>query len=88
MKVARAAFPNNDNLLKMELQSFLDKEDYDGALANLEEALVSDPKNALYLYNAGFIYHQKKKDLIKGREYYVLRWKPMRVTWMRSTCWA
>ena len=71
MKVARAAFPNNDNLLKMELQSFLDKEDYDGALANLEEALVSDPKNALYLYNAGFIYHQEKKDLIKGREYYV-----------------
>jgi hypothetical protein len=70
LKTARAAFPNNDNLLKMELQSFLDKEDFDGALANLEEALVSDPKNALYLYNAGFIYHQKKKDLVKGREYY------------------
>ncbi len=71
MKVARAKFPSNDNLLKMELQTFLDKEDFDGALANLEEALVSDPKNALYLYNAGFIYHQKKKDAAKGREYYV-----------------
>ena len=55
----------------MELQTFLDKEDFDGALANLEEALVSDPENALYLYNAGFIYHQKKKDAAKGREYYV-----------------
>ncbi|HAB32229.1 MAG TPA: hypothetical protein DCE13_06765, partial [Cryomorphaceae bacterium] len=47
MKVARAKFPHNDNLLKMELQSYLDKEDYDGALANLEEALVNDPQNAL-----------------------------------------
>ncbi len=71
MKTARATFPNNDNLLKMELQSFLDKEDFDGALANLEVALVTDPKNALYLYNAGFIYHQKKKDLVKGRAYYL-----------------
>ena len=70
MKAARAKFPNNDQLLKMELQSFLDKEDFDGALANLEEALVADPKNALYLYNAGFIYHQKKKNVKKAREYY------------------
>ncbi|HAG49232.1 MAG TPA: hypothetical protein DCL07_04765 [Cryomorphaceae bacterium] len=71
MKVARAKFPHNDNLLKMELQSYLDKEDYDGALANLEEALVNDPQNALYLYNGGFIYHQKKKDLVKAHEYYI-----------------
>ena len=67
---ARSKFPNNDQLLKMELQSFLDKEDYDGALANLEQALITDPKNALYLYNAGFIYHQKKNNVEKGREYY------------------
>ncbi len=67
---ARSSFPNNDDLLKMQLQAFLDKEDFDGALSNLEEALISDPINALYLYNAGFIYHQKKKDKIKGREFY------------------
>ena len=67
---ARSRFPKNDDLLKMQLQAYLDKEDYDGALSNLEEALVSDPSNALYLYNAGFIYHQKKKDETKGREYY------------------
>ena len=67
---ARSRFPKNDDLLKMQLQAYLDKEDYDGALSNLEEALVSDPSNALYLYNAGFIYHQKKKDESKGREYY------------------
>ena len=68
--VARNTFPKNDDLLKMQLQAYLDKEDYDGALSNLEEALTTDPKNALYLYNAGFIYHQKKKDKAKGREYY------------------
>ena len=67
---ARSRFPKNDDLLKMQLQAYLDKEDYDGALLNLEEALVSDPSNALYLYNAGFIYHQKKKDLLKGKDYY------------------
>ncbi len=68
--VARTTFPKNDDLLKMQLQAYLDKEDYDGALSNLEEALTTDPTNALYLYNAGFIYHQKKKDNSKGREYY------------------
>jgi TPR repeat protein len=68
--VARNTFPKNDDLLKMQLQAYLDKEDYDGALSNLEEALTKDPKNALYLYNAGFIYHQKKEDDSKGREYY------------------
>ena len=68
--VARNTFPKNDDLLKMQLQAYLDKEDYDGALSNLEEALTTDPTNALYLYNAGFIYHQKKKDNFKGREYY------------------
>ena len=68
--VARNTFPKNDDLLKMQLQAYLDKEDYDGALSNLEEALTTDPTNALYLYNAGFIYHQKKKDKVKGREYY------------------
>lgn len=68
--VARNTFPKNDDLLKMQLQAYLDKEDYDGALSNLEEALTTDPTNALYLYNAGFIYHQKKKDNSKGREYY------------------
>ena len=56
--VARNTFPKNDDLLKMQLQAYLDKEDYDGALSNLEEALIKDPTNALYLYNAGFIYHQ------------------------------
>jgi tetratricopeptide (TPR) repeat protein len=68
--VARNTFSKNDDLLKMQLQAYLDKEDYDGALSNLEEALTTDPTNALYLYNAGFIYHQKKKDNSKGREYY------------------
>ena len=71
MKVARAKFPSNDQLLKMELQSFLDKGDFDGALANLDEALVNDPKNALYLYNAGVINHQQKKNIEKARTFYV-----------------
>ena len=68
--VARAKYPDNENLLKMELQSYLDKEDYAGALKNLKEAIVKNPHSALYLYNAGYIYDQQMKDAVNGKAYY------------------
>jgi tetratricopeptide (TPR) repeat protein len=70
VKVARAKFPMNDDLLKLELQAYLDREDFNGAIAKLEEALAKEPNNPLYLYNAGFLYHQKLKNTPKGIEYY------------------
>jgi len=36
---ARANYPENKDLLDIQLQSFLDNKDYDGALANLDEAI-------------------------------------------------
>ena len=70
--ISRAKYPENENLLKMELQSYLEKEDYAGALKNLKEAIVKNPNSALYLYNAGYIYHQQMKDLENGKAYYEL----------------
>lgn len=70
IKVARAKFPANDDLLKLELQAYLDREDFSGAIAKLDEALTKEPNNPLYLYNAGFLYHQKLKNVAKGIEYY------------------
>jgi predicted Zn-dependent protease len=67
---ARAKFPNNDDLLKLELQAYLDREDFKGAISKLEEALIKEPGNPLYLYNAGFLHHQKLKNIPKGIEYY------------------
>ena len=70
IKVARAKFPANDDVLKLELQAYLDREDFAGAIAKLDEALTKEPNNPLYLYNAGFLYHQKLKNTAKGIEYY------------------
>ncbi len=67
---ARTKFPNNDDLLKLELQAYLDREDFKGAISKLEEALIKEPGNPLYLYNAGFLHHQKLKNIPKGIEYY------------------
>jgi tetratricopeptide (TPR) repeat protein len=55
----------------LELQAYLDREDFAGAVAKLDEALTKEPNNPLYLYNAGFLYHQKLKNTAKGIEYYL-----------------
>lgn len=67
---ARTKFPNNDDLLKLELQAYLDREDFKGAISKLEEALIKEPANPLYLYNAGFLHHQKLKNIPLGIGYY------------------
>jgi tetratricopeptide (TPR) repeat protein len=66
----RQRFPNENDLILLELQDYLDAEDYDGALKNLKLAVDKDPKNALYWYNIGFIYQTKMKQLEPAREAY------------------
>ena len=70
LKKARERFPNNGDLLNVELQIFLDKKDYEGAMANLLKASEREPNNPLYLYNIGYLYHKEKKDVAKGIEFY------------------
>ncbi len=71
VKEGRAKFPKEKDLILLELQDFLDAEDYAGALNNLQLALEKEPTNALYLYNMGFIYQTKMKNIEKGREMYI-----------------
>lgn len=60
---ARAKFPENKDLLDIQLQSYLDEKDYDGALANLDEAIAKNPTQAIYHFVKGTILQTELKDL-------------------------
>ncbi len=52
---ARTKFPENQTLLILELQKYLDTKNYDKALENLNKAIAIDPSNKIMLYNKGVI---------------------------------
>ena len=60
---ARGLYPENKDLLDIQLQSFLDKKDYDGALANLDEAIAKNPGKCIYHFVKGNILQTELKDL-------------------------
>jgi len=60
---ARANYPENKDLLDIQLQSFLDNKDYDGALANLDEAIEKNPTKGIYHFVKGNILQTELKDL-------------------------
>ena len=60
---ARGQYPENKDLLDIQLQSFLDKKDYDGALANLDEAIAKNPGKGIYHFVKGNILQTELKDL-------------------------
>ena len=67
---ARVNYPENKDLLDIQLQAFLDKKDYDGALANLDEAISKNPDKAIYRFVKGNILQTELKDLDKALEEY------------------
>lgn len=60
---ARGLYPENKDLLDIQLQAFLDKKDYDGALANLDEAISKNPGKGIYHFVKGNILQTELKDL-------------------------
>ena len=60
---ARTMYPENKDLLDIQLQSFLDNKDYDGALANLDEAIEKSPTKGIYHFVKGNILQTELKDL-------------------------
>ncbi len=66
----RTMFPGNKSLLLLELQKYLDTKQYDKAMVNLEQAMVTDPTNELYPYLQGYIYQTEVKDLEKAKAAY------------------
>lgn len=63
---ARTMYPENKDLLDIQLQAFLDKKDYDGALANLDEAISKNPDKGIYRFVKGNILQTELKDLDKA----------------------
>lgn len=66
----RTKFPQNENLLRAELQKFLETQQYDKALVNLNQAIEKDPENKLFYYIKGFILQTEVKDQEKAMEAY------------------
>src|SRR6056300_365350 len=60
---ARTAYPENKDLLDIQLQSFLDVKDYDGAMKNLDEAIAKNPDKGIYHFVKGNILQTEMKDL-------------------------
>lgn len=67
VSVGRQKFPNNEPLLRAELQKFLETEQYDKALINLDQAIAQDPENKLFYYIKGYIQQTSMKDAEAAR---------------------
>ncbi len=60
---ARALYPDDEQLLRMELQDDLDAGNYESAMRNLDQAIAQEPTNPLFYYVKGFILQTNlKKD--------------------------
>lgn len=70
MTKARKLFPSNPDLIRAELQIFLEKKEYDKAMNNLELAIESDPDNHLFHYVKGQILHTEMKEMDKAKASY------------------
>ena len=62
LTAARKEYPNDVNLINLEIQEYLDAKKYDEALKILDEAIAASPANELYYYVKGDIYLNQKKD--------------------------
>ncbi len=67
---ARELFPDNEELIREELSIFLDNEEYEKAIANIDASLKNDPNNPLFQYIKGTLYYSNVKDMDKAQEAY------------------
>lgn len=66
----RQKFPENEMLLRAELQKFLETGQYENAMVNLNQAIKQDPENKLFYYIKGYILQTSMKDSEGAREAY------------------
>ena len=76
LQAGRVAFPNNVDLMNRETDYLMSKGKNQEALANLDKAIASDPKNAKFYLAKGIAYYgmanpknADKKDLDKPKNY-------------------
>lgn len=66
----REKFPEDAPLIMAELQRFLDKEEYDKAMVNLDLAINKFPDNKILYFNKGLILQTKFKETDKAQVEY------------------
>lgn len=63
IKEGRIKFPENESIIRAELQKFLETKQYDKAMVNLDLAIAKDPKSHSLLYIKGNILQTTIGDL-------------------------
>jgi tetratricopeptide (TPR) repeat protein len=61
---AREALPNSQEIITAEINIYLESQEYDKALANLDVAIQNDPGNALLYFVRGNIYDNKQATMM------------------------
>lgn len=62
---ARAALPNNQDIIQEEINIYIEAGDYDKALNNLNTAIEAEPTNVALIYARGIILDNKQAELRK-----------------------
>ena len=70
IKKGRVKFPDNEALIRAELQKFLETKQFDKAMVNLDLAISKDPQSKLLYYIKGNILQTSMKDMDGARAAY------------------
>jgi len=81
---ARAELPSNLDLINMQLQGYLNAEDYEKAFEVLNTAIEKDPSNPIYYYVQGYIYENNMMD---GDKALVAYSKSLELDSTNYECW-
>lgn len=61
--VARAAYPQESKLVRVQLQDLLDNKQYDAAMGKVQELIDVEAKNPQWVYMMGSLYAQRSRSL-------------------------
>lgn len=70
VSLGREKFPKNEALLRAELQKFLETQEYDKAMVNLNQAIENQPENPLFYYIKGYILQTSMDSATAARDAY------------------
>jgi len=81
---ARKELPSNLDLINMQLQGYLNAEEFDKAFEILNTAIEQDPTNPIYYYVQGYIYENNMKD---GDKAFVAYGRSLELDSTNYECW-
>lgn len=63
LKEAREKLPNNQDIIQEEINVYLESQEYDKALVNLDQAIANDPSSKALIYARGIILDNQQSTL-------------------------